>query len=166
MWQARLVPFGAMAASVTRLIGTAVDIVKRDPAKIMRFVAVALVTVPIGTVLLWLFLRADLRPVVANLFAVTLSTIPNYLLNRYWVWNKSGPNSVAREIAPFWAMAFLGLALSTFVIWIASKFTDIELVFLAAQFCSFGVLWVFKFFILERFLFGSAPEDAAEPALP
>lgn len=149
-----------MADFVRRLV----DIVKRDLGKVIRFGAVAMITVPIGLALFWLFLQTGLRPVVANLFSVTLATIPNYLLNRQWVWKKSGPNSVTREIAPFWAMAFLGLALSTFVVWVANKFTDVELVFLAAQFVSFGILWVFKFFILERFLFGDSTDDVVEPA--
>ena len=100
-----------------------------------------------------------MRPALANLAAVTIATIPNYFLNRYWVWNKRGANSVRTEIAPFWAIAFLGLVLSTVLVAIASRFTDLTIVFLALNFCAYGVLWVFKFFVLEKYLFGnSIPE--------
>jgi len=139
-----------VSGPVSRLIA----FVRNDLAKLLRFAAVSAVTVPLGMALLWLLLRADLQPFVANLIAVAVSTIPNYLLNRRWVWNKGGAHSVSREIAPFWALAFLGLLLSTVLVWIASRFTDLDIVFLAVNFCSFGVLWLFKFFVIERYLFG------------
>ncbi len=144
-----------------QLITKAIAFVRRDFKKLLRFAIVSMFTVPLGSVLLWLFLRADMRPTVANLIAVTLSTIPNYLLNRYWVWNKRGPNSVSREIAPFWAMAFLGLVLSTVLVWFTGLFTDRNIVFLAANFCAFGFLWIFKFFVLERVLFASDSDPSA-----
>ena len=90
--------------------------------------------------------------------------MPNYLLNRYWVWQKRGRNSVSREIAPFWAMAFLGLCLSTAAVWVAERFTDSDMVFLAVNVASFGIVWVMKFFVLERFLFGHHLDEVAEPA--
>ena len=88
--------------------------------KFGRFAAVSVVTVPLGLFLLWLFLDVNkMHPVVANLLAVTLATIPNYLLNRYWVWGKRSAHSLRREIAPFWIMAVLGALLSSALIWIA-----------------------------------------------
>lgn len=132
-----------------------IDFVKKDLAKLFRFAAVSVVTVPLGMLLFWLFLEvADMQPVVANVVAVSLATIPNYVLNRYWVWNKRGKNSVAREIAPFWIMALLGAVLSSVAIWVVSKYTDRSVVFLAVNFCAFGFVWVLKFFVLEKYLFG------------
>lgn len=137
-------------------------IVRKDIGKVIRFAAVSAITVPIGMTLLWLFLRGDRSPLMANFMAVTISTIPSYLLNRYWVWQKKGKNSVSREIAPFWIMAFIGLMVSTFFIWIADQFTDLDLVFLAVNFMAFGVVWVMKFFVLEAFLFGNSDPELAE----
>ena len=137
-----------------------VDFVRSDLAKLIRYVAVASIMVPIGLLLFWIFLEiAGLRPLVANLTATAIATIPNYILNRYWVWNKRGANSVKREIAPFWAIAFLGVLVSTVSVAIAEQFTDVSLVFLAVNFCSFGVVWVFKFFVLEKYLFGNTPAE-------
>lgn len=143
-----------------RFVSGLIAFVRNDLAKLLRFAAVSAVTVPLGLALLWLLLRTNMREIWANALAVSISTIPNYLLNRWWVWNKDGAHSVRREIAPFWGLALLGLALSTLLVWIASWFTDIDLVFLAVNFASFGLLWLFKFFVIEKYLFGRADEPA------
>jgi putative flippase GtrA len=143
-------------------LSSLIDFVKSDLAKLLRFAAVSAITVPLGSTLFWFFLDvAELQPVVANVVAVTLSTIPNYILNRRWVWNKRGTNSVGREIAPFWAMAFLGFLLSSLLVAIADQFTDSTLVFLAANFIAFGIVWIFKFFVLEKYLFGNTPLEVS-----
>lgn len=146
-------------SSLSKLI----EFARNDLAKLIRFAAVSAITVPLGLFLLWLFLEVfEWEPLVANLVAVTLATIPNYLLNRYWVWNKQGKNSVTREVAPFWIMALLGALLSTALIWLAEQFTDSTLVFLGANFVAFGLVWLLKFFVLENYLFGTddAPAEA------
>ena len=148
----------AVASTAVRSLSSLINFVKSDLAKLIRFAAVSVITVPLGMALFWVFLElADMRPVVANVVAVTISTIPNYILNRRWVWNKRGASNMRREIAPFWAMSFLGFLLSTVFVAIAAQFTDATLVFLAANFTAFGIVWVFKFFVLEKYLFGPAP---------
>lgn len=145
-------------------LGGAVDFVKADLGKLIRYVAVAAISVPSGAVLLWVLLEVfDIQPVAANMAQVSLMAIPNYLMNRYWVWEKNSPNSVSREIAPFWVMALLGAFVSTLFIWIADQFTDSPVVLVAAMITGFGMVWVLKFFVLERYLFGGAslaPDEA------
>lgn len=136
-----------------------INVARTNGPKLLKFAAVSAVSVPLGMFLLWLFLNMGIEPVTANISAVVISTIPNYLLNRYWVWNKSGKSSVTKEIAPYWAMAFLGLGISTLAVWLMSNFRDDDLAYLAANFISFGVVWIFKFFVLERFLFGEHTHD-------
>lgn len=154
--EVRRVPCCTVSA-VTSLL----DFVRNDIAKLLKFAAVSAFTVPLGLTLTWIFLEVlEMEPVVANLTAVVLATIPNYILNRYWVWNKRGSNSVTREIAPFWIMALLGAVLSSILVWIAKSFTDSSIVFLAMQFIAFGFVWIIKFFVLEKYLFG--PDAQAE----
>lgn len=141
-------------------VSSLIDFVRTDLTKLIRYAAVSLVTVPIGLLLFFLLLQTDLNPVVANLVATGVSSIPNYVLNRYWVWNKRGANSIRREIAPFWLMVALGVVLSTIFVAIASSFTEIELVLLAAQFVAFGLVWLLKFFVLETYLFGPRSEPS------
>ena len=148
--------------SAVSLLSSLIGFVKTDPAKLARFAAVSVVTVPLGAALFWVFLDVvELQPVVANIVAVTLSSIPNYFLNRYWVWNKRGGSSIGREIAPFWAMAFLGLFLSVAFVAAADVFTDLSVVFLAANFMAFGAVWIFKFVVLEKYLFGNTPLEVS-----
>ncbi len=155
------VPSRPVEIDRSNLVESLLAFIRNDLGKVLRYAAVSVVTVPLGMSLLWLFLRSGMTPVLANLVGVTIATIPNYILNRYWVWAKRGANSVRREIAPFWAMAFLGLVISTIFVLIVGLFTDAALAFLAANFVAFGIVWVFKFFVLGRFLFG---DTAAEPA--
>lgn len=159
------VPSPTVKIDWSNLGSSLVAFVRHDLRKVLRYAAVSAITVPLGMLLFWLFLQTDLAPVLANVVAVTIATIPNYLLNRYWVWSKRGPNSVSREIAPFWAMALLGLALSTLYVWVVGQFTDNSIAFLAANFTAFGMVWVLKFFVLEQFLFGSDAPEVAESAV-
>lgn len=146
-------------------LSSLVDVVRSDIAKLLRYAAVSAVSVPLGLAMLWFFLDVvELQPVVANIVAVGLATIPNYLLNRLWVWNKRGSHSMRREIAPFWAMAFLGALVSSIFVALADQFTDSTLVFLFANLAAFGLVWIFKFVVIERFLFGDSAESAVEVA--
>lgn len=137
------------------------EILPADLGKILRFGAVSAISVPLNMTIFWLLLRSGMNPVLANLCSVSISAAPNYLLNRYWVWAKMGKNSVRREIAPFWLMTLLGLCLSLSFVWIASQFTDFKPVLLGASFVAFGLIWVLKFFVLEKYLFGSGSNAEA-----
>lgn len=95
-----------------------------------------------------------LDAVTSNIIAVTVGSIPNYLINRAWTFNKAGRHSFTREILPFWLMAVLGLVLSTFsVAWADTRFDGNTIALNLANLGAFGVLWVAKFFVLERILF-------------
>lgn len=131
--------------------------------RILKYAAASLVGVTVGSTTLLLFLALDVHPVLANFLSVAISSVPAYIVNRYWVWEKKDANSLKRELVPFWAMAFLGLLLSTlFVNWAKDR-TEKELLILAANLSGFGVLWVAKFFVLDKFLFGATPEEHLEP---
>ena len=96
----------------------------------------------------------DLGAVTSNIIAVTAGSVPNYLINRAWTFNKRDRHSFTREILPFWLMAVLGLILSTFsVAWADQRWDGNTLALNIANLAAFGVLWVAKFFVLERVLF-------------
>lgn len=109
--------------------------------------------------LLFFLLVVDLDAVVANFLAVTLGAIPNYLINRAWTFGKSGSHSFTREVLPFWSMAFLGLLLSTFAVaWADDRYDGSVLAVSVANIASFGVLWIARYFILDRVLFAPIAE--------
>jgi len=138
-------------------------------AKLIRYSMTSVVGVVLGQSLLQLFYTVlDWPAVAANVVATTISTGPVYLINRYWVWKKKTGNSLRREVVPFWGMSFLGLALSSVIVWFVEQRTDAALAISVANLAGFGVLWVAKFFVLDRFMFGgpaTAEEHAAPPPL-
>ena len=91
--------------------------------------------------------------VASNVAATAISTVPVYLINRYWVWQKKTGNSLHREILPFWGMTFCGLALSSLLVAIVDDRTDNALAISVANLAGFGALWFVKFLVLDRILF-------------
>lgn len=130
----------------------------------MRYSAASVVGVVVGQSCLFLFYEiVDLPGVLANFLAVAISSVPAYLINRYWVWQKTDRNSLYREVIPFWGMAFLGLVLSTIAVAIVDDRTDSPLAVAVANMAGFGVLWIAKFLILDKVLFAEVGRDPAEP---
>lgn len=98
----------------------------------------------------------------SNVIGVAAGAVPNYLINRAWTFKKRGTHSFTREVLPFWGMALLGLILSTLAVaWAADRFGSAFAV-AAANIGAFGVLWVGKFFVLDRILFAPLAH-AVEP---
>lgn len=137
-------------------------------AKFMRYCGVSVFNVIFGQGLLYFFHSILEWPGwIANVAAVCISAVPAYLLSRHWVWGQRGPNSFSTEILPFWTMALLGLVLSTVAIAIVDQHTDKAWPVQLASLMSFGVVWVFKFFVLEKWMWrhasGQLPAPAAAP---
>ena len=100
----------------------------------------------------------------ANFTAVAISTVPTYYLSRAWVWQKRGKSSLYAEVIPFWVMTFLGLLLSTvFVIFLQDRYPDTKILANVGNVMGFGVLWVAKFFVLDRVLFKVTHEHIEGP---
>ena len=132
--------------------------------KLFRYCGVSVFNLVFGQSLLFLFYSVlDWRAGVANVAAVCISAGPAYLLSRKWVWGQTGSHSVRNEMAPFWGLALLGLLISTFAVSWADKRWDSSFAVMAASILSFGFVWVFKFFILEKIMWKQAVE-AVEPA--
>ncbi len=91
---------------------------KRDTPearKLFRYTMVSVISTVVSFAVLGLVFGvlhlAD--AVVSTLFANVVAVIPNYYLNRKWVWGKGGRSHVIKEIVPFWAMSALGIAFSS-----------------------------------------------------
>ena len=138
-------------------------------AKLIRYSMASVVGVVLGQTLLQLFYSGlDWSAFASNLVAVTVSTGPVYLVNRYWVWKKKDKNSLHKELVPFWGMALLGLALSSLFVWWVEKRTEWAPAISAANLAGFGVIWVAKFLVLEKVLFADTHlgEAIAESETP
>jgi putative flippase GtrA len=109
----------------------------------------------------------------ANVVACAVGTVPSYQLNRRWVWGLRHGSHWGREVAPFWALSFAGLALSTLAVdradhlarslaWTGPTRT---VALMGASVVAYGLLWVAQFLILDKVLF-VRPGDAVEPPAP
>ena len=79
--------------------------------KLIRYTAVSVIsaltslvvlTIVYGVLRLW-------SEVFSTLFANVVAGVPSYILNRRWVWGKSGRSHWWREILPFWVMSLTGI---------------------------------------------------------
>lgn len=141
-------------------------------AQLLRYCAVSAVSTTTSLIVLGVLVAT--RAVTAgwaNVIATAVGTVPSFELNRRWVWARSGRPSIARQVAPFVALAFAGLALSTVSVSMAAEWADARgltdgvraLVAQSASLLAFGSVWVAQFVILDRVLFRGA-DPAAAPA--
>jgi putative flippase GtrA len=142
--------------------------------KLLRYSAASVVSLVVSVALLVLFDGVfGWGAVVSSTLATAIATIPSYELNRKWAWGKSGRGHLLREVLPFWVLAFIGWAFSTFSVRLAEKALKhsrwahfertgiVAVVYVAA----FGVLWIGKFVIFNKVLFVHRPHDLATEAI-
>jgi putative flippase GtrA len=87
-----------------------------------------------------------------------LAGIPNYFLNRQWVWKKSGRSHLWREVVPFWALSITGILFALVTASLAQHFCNTHhlqhlartVVVVGANVAAFGILWVLKFLVFNR----------------
>lgn len=156
-------PAAACAARLVSLDRVIRALWARYGAKLFRYCGVSVANVFVGQGLLALFYTGfGWRAWVANLLAVCISAGPAYWMSRHWVWAQSGAHSVRAEIAPFWGMALLGLLISTFTTEFADRRWHSGVAVQLASIAAFGLVWVFKFLVLEHVLWKQPSE--ASPA--
>jgi putative flippase GtrA len=138
--------------------------------RLRRCLSVSVITTGLSLVSLVTLTTAGVAPMTANIVTTALATIPSYQLNRRWTWSKEGSSDLWREVVPFWAMSFAGLALSTVTVGIADRWAVRAHVVgalhtvavLAGHLGGFGLLWVVQFVVLDRVVFARTP--GAEPS--
>jgi putative flippase GtrA len=141
--------------------------------KFLKYSAVSVISVVVNVVLLvFAYVVLDWKEAPANVFAVAVSAVPSYYLNRAWAWGKRGRSHFMKEVVPFWALAFLGLLMSTIAVDLVGNNIQhlhkaVRTVIVAAtQIGAFGILWIVKFIIFNELLFKHHPEVLEdEPAL-
>jgi len=105
----------------------------------------------------------------SNLLATAVATGPAYWMSRSWVWKGRGRYHLLWEAGPFWGLMFIGLVLSTAMADGAGQFarsvSSARLVqtwiVMAGTLLAYGLLWIFRFFVMDRWLFpGAISADA------
>ncbi len=131
-----------------------------DGLKVVKYTAVSAIsaltslvvlTVVYGVLQLW-------APVPSTLFANVVAGVPSYILNRRWVWGKSGRSHLWREVLPFWVMSLTGIGFALVTADLAKDFASAHhlhhlartVLVVGANVAAFGILWFLKFLILNR----------------
>ncbi len=118
---------------------------------ISALTSIVVLTVVYGVLQLW-------SPVVSTLFANIVAGVPSYLLNRRWVWGKSGRSHWWREVLPFWVMSLTGIGFALVTATLAKDFATAHhlhhltrtILVVGANIAAFAVVWLLKFMILNR----------------
>lgn len=166
----RRVPWLPVPVNASSLLDLA-----RSPGgtKMIRYTLVSVVSVIVSQLVLFVLqVGFHMGALTANLIACAVATVPSYELNRKWAWGKSGKSHLMKEVVPFWALAFLGLAFSSWAVVEAEAWAKHHhlahvtrsLTVNGASLAAFGILWVAKFVIFNKILFAHHPEQL-EPAL-
>ncbi|MGK2879368.1 MAG: GtrA family protein [Mycobacterium sp.] len=103
----------------------------------------------------------DAIPLLASLLAFIAGAVPNYLMNRYWAWQRRGRADRTMEVLPYAAIV-VGTAVIAILVttaadhWVrehieahALQTTLVGAAFLA----TYGVMFVLKFVLFDRFIF-------------
>jgi putative flippase GtrA len=158
---------GSSLAGATAMLRTP------EGRKMFRYSMASVVSVVVSVGLLVVFDGVfRWSAVVSSTAATAIATLPSYELNRKWAWGKSGRGHLWREVVPFWVLAFIGWAFSTYSVKVTEGSLEhsslghltrtgiIAVVYIGA----FGVLWIVKFIIFNKVLFADRPEELP-PAL-
>jgi putative flippase GtrA len=114
--------------------------------------------------------------VPSAIFANVVMIVPNYYLNRAWVWGKFGRSSWRREVLPFWIISVWGIVLSIATAAVAHHVSVANhlshnaatTLLLTITLLAFGVVWALKFLIFNRMfrVVGPRAHDRATDPTP
>jgi putative flippase GtrA len=100
--------------------------------------------------------------------AFVAGAIPNYLLNRSWVWSRRGRLQLGREVVGYVVVSALSFAGSAFATGLTSRVAP-DLTTSQAQqtalvagsyLATYGALFVFKFAVYQRVIFAGPPASS------
>lgn len=137
--------------------------------KQLRYIGVSVVFVPLGQVFIQIFgLLLDRNYTAASVISAAILTLPNFFANKYLVWKVSSRDNLRTQVLVFWVAAMLGVSLATGLTWLVEKWANGQstlveaLSVMMAQMIGFGVVWVGRYLLLDKWLF-KVTHDGAEP---
>lgn len=124
--------------------------------KRLRYAAVALAFLTIGQGLIQLFGLWFHHYTAASFLASAIVTVPNFLANKRFVWRVGAGPSMRRQALAFWFAVMLAVSLATSLTYLVEKAMVGEArpvkgaVVLLVQVLGFGVVWIGRYFLLDR----------------
>jgi putative flippase GtrA len=137
-------------------------------AKVLRYSGASIISVAVGLLVLGINIDVfHLSPTMGNVVAIAVCTVPSFELNRRWVWRLQGRTD-AGQFVPFCLLSVAGLVLST----LAVRYTGDHSSRLAnpwhtvvvdgSNLGAYSVLWVIRYFILDRIFVDRNPAAQVE----
>jgi len=129
------------------------------------------VFVPVGQILIQVLgaMVFDRDYTKASIVAAAILTVPNFFANKMWVWKDTSRDKLRTQVLVFWVAAMLGVAAATGLTYLVEQQFHNEgaveaLAVFCAQLVGFGIVWVGRYLILDRWLFkvthhGEEPGD-------
>ena len=139
--------------------------------KQIRYAAVSVEFVPVGQILIQVLgaMVFDRDYTKASIVAAAILTVPNFFANKMWVWKDTSRDKLRTQVLVFWVAAMLGVAAATGLTYLVEQQFHNEgaveaLAVFCAQLVGFGIVWVGRYLILDRWLFkvthhGEEPGD-------
>ncbi|MDY6998639.1 MAG: GtrA family protein [Actinomycetota bacterium] len=104
-------------------------------------------------------------PLLASVLAFVAGAVPNYLMNRYWAWQRRGRPHHRREVLPY-AVIVIVTAVAAILVttaadnWVRDHVASHawQVVLVGASFLgTYGAMFVLKFVLFDRFIFVDRP---------
>jgi len=140
--------------------------------KLIRFTLGSVVTTIFSQVVIFVTYGFRIIPGVigATLCGNVLAIIPSYYLNRTWAWGKTGRSHWRREVMPYFAMSFTGIAFSTVGAYLVKHLIHTHhwshaldtLMVAGVNLVSFAIFWVLKMLLFNRIFHTSKLHDIDE----
>jgi hypothetical protein len=132
---------------------------KEATRKKLRYAGVSVASVPIGQGLiqvlgLWLDNYA-----AASLLTAAIVTVPSFFILKYFVWRHTSGENLGGQMLVFWVAMMLAFSLATLFTYIVDHATADQTTLirgtavLFAQLFAFGIVWVGRYLMLDRWLF-------------
>ncbi|OBI89846.1 hypothetical protein [Mycobacterium asiaticum] len=130
-----------------------------DARKKLRYVGVAAAFMPLGQGLIQVLGPCLDNYTAASLLAATIVTVPNFFANKHFVWRRTTSENIRKNMLVFWVVVLLGVSLATWFTHLVDQVTVDRTTLVRGtaifivQLCGFGIAWIGRFFVLDRWLF-------------
>ncbi len=133
--------------------------------KKLRYVVVSVASIPVGQGILqglglWLDSYA-----AASLLTAVIVTVPSFFILKYYVWRDTSGENLAGQMLGFWVVMMLAFSLATLFTYIVDHATAAQTTLIrgsavfCAQLLAFGIVWVGRYIVFDRWLFKPAPDN-------
>jgi putative flippase GtrA len=100
-------------------------------------------------------------PLAASLLAFVAGAVPNYLMNRYWAWQRRGRPHRTREVLPYAVIVLVTAVTAVLVTTAADHLVRdhvaghaLQVTLVGAAFlATYGTMFILKFVLFDRFIF-------------